>query len=239
MPGSIRISILSTALVLGTACAPNATLTPAPAAERTAGPGSGVVDSVAGVQVTAKVNAWEGVFPVSHRVTPVHVTIENDGDRPLRIRYDDFTLASRDGTFYAVIPPYGFDEAVGRLVPSPTLSVVANPMFVQDAFYLAPPYGPIYPGLPTYGEAFPYDPFYYKRYHQHWAATAMPTEEMLNRALPEGVLEKGGRLSGFLYFQQIQPHHERVSFRANLVGARTGDQIGQISIPFLVRQASL
>lgn len=237
MRSSIRLSILSSVFLLGAACAPNATLTPAPAAERAAG--AGVVDSAAGVQVTAKVNAWEGVFPVSQRVTPVHVTIENNGDRPLRIRYDDFTLASQDGTRYAVIPPYGFDEAVGRLVPSPTLGVVANPMFVQDAFYLAPPYGPIYPGLPAYGEAFPYDPFYYKRYHQHWAATAMPTEEMLNRALPEGVLEKGGRLSGFLYFEQIQADDERVSFRANLVGARTGDQFGQISIPFLVKQADL
>jgi hypothetical protein len=59
---------------------------------------------------------------------------------------------------------------------------------------------------------------------------------MLRRALPEGTLEDGGALDGFLYFQDVGEREGRVTLEARLVDARTGEQFGTLSIPFQVER---
>jgi hypothetical protein len=49
--------------------------------------------------------------------------------------------------------------------------------------------------------------------------------------LPEGVLDNGGRITGFLYFGGLD-HPQSVSFTADLVDASTGAHFGRIVIPF-------
>jgi hypothetical protein len=58
---------------------------------------------------------------------------------------------------------------------------------------------------------------------------------MLRQALPEGTLEEGGSVTGFLYFQDVSEREGRVTLQARLVDARTGEQFGTLSIPFDVR----
>jgi hypothetical protein len=58
---------------------------------------------------------------------------------------------------------------------------------------------------------------------------------MLAKAIPEGVIEANGRLTGFLYFQQVQG--DTVTFTMELVDAKTGESFGHIQIPFVVRTA--
>lgn len=55
---------------------------------------------------------------------------------------------------------------------------------------------------------------------------------MLQRALPEGVLAPGGRISGFVYFDHVLDV-VHVTFVAHLIEVG-GDELGMIGIPFVV-----
>lgn len=59
---------------------------------------------------------------------------------------------------------------------------------------------------------------------------------MISKAIPEGVLEGGGRISGFLYFAQIEPVSTPVTFVVQLVDANTGEQFGTLEIPLRVER---
>jgi hypothetical protein len=60
----------------------------------------------------------------------------------------------------------------------------------------------------------------------------LPTSDMLQRALPEGVLAPGGRISGFVYFDHVLDV-VHVTFVAHLIEVG-GDELGMIGIPFVV-----
>jgi hypothetical protein len=64
--------------------------------------------------------------------------------------------------------------------------------------------------------------------------TPLPTKDMLEQALPEGTLENGGTVAGFIYFQSIGKREQQVTLQAQLVDARTGESFGRLSIPFQV-----
>jgi hypothetical protein len=57
---------------------------------------------------------------------------------------------------------------------------------------------------------------------------------MLSQALPEGAIQSGGKIAGFVYFQSVADRESRVTFAMNLVDATNGQSFGQISIPFEV-----
>lgn len=63
----------------------------------------------------------------------------------------------------------------------------------------------------------------------------LPTPEMLRRAVPEGMIEPGGELAGFLFLERIDPREDRVRFRADRVNARSGESFGEVTIPFAMR----
>lgn len=54
------------------------------------------------------------------------------------------------------------------------------------------------------------------------------------KALPEGVLDIDGIVSGFLYFESIDPTDKEVTFMFDIVNAETGKKKGTIEIPFYV-----
>jgi hypothetical protein len=58
---------------------------------------------------------------------------------------------------------------------------------------------------------------------------------MLNRALPDGVLENKAKVSGFLYFQKIG-EAERYTFEMDLVDAETGKKFGTVCIPLIKKE---
>lgn len=57
---------------------------------------------------------------------------------------------------------------------------------------------------------------------------------MLQKAIPEGVLEDNGHVRGFFYFQKIGEDVSRFSINAELVNAETGETFGMVTIPFIV-----
>jgi hypothetical protein len=59
---------------------------------------------------------------------------------------------------------------------------------------------------------------------------------MLEQALPEGVVESDGSVSGFLYFPAVGKREEQVTFEMKLVDAKTAETFGTARIPFLVKR---
>lgn len=54
----------------------------------------------------------------------------------------------------------------------------------------------------------------------------------MQKALPEGVLEAGGKVTGFLYFEEIDVGpDETATFTTVLVNASNGETVGAIRIP--------
>jgi hypothetical protein len=172
------------------------------------------------------VNAWEGT-PDNLRgeVTPVLVTITNNSPHPVRLRYNEFRLVSPTGQSFAALPPFQIEGNVWERV-----TTVAYP---PVGFGLAPYLSPYYPGMPYYYGPYVYDSFYYNRYYPVFVRVQLPTGDMLQKALPEGVLEPQGRITGFLYFEHVSNDVARVDFRADMINAQTNQQLATVSIPFV------
>jgi hypothetical protein len=223
----MRVQVLWPALaavLLAAGCLSATTLQPLPSAPTTR---SGAVTTEGqGVRLMADGDAWRGTpSDLERLVTPVQVRLENQSGRPLRIQYQYFVLVGDSRFQYAALSPFelrGEGLAVGG-----------------SGF--TPGYGSLFLGLEV-GHAWGpwnwgwYDPFQDPYVGGYWRPPEpLPTRDMLRRALPEGTLENGGTLTGFLYFQDVSERESRVTLQARLVDATTGEQFGTLGIPFDVR----
>lgn len=96
----------------------------------------------------------------------------------------------------------------------------------------------MYSGL-GFHSAFDWDPLYYGNYGSSWARIPLPSQKMINEALPEGVLNHNGELEGFLYFQPVDPDDRQVTFRAALVDRRKAKPSVRPRFPSPSRRSSL
>ena len=222
-----RLLVLLGAAIGSAACASEPELVPAPAAAEVPGPGHGAAAIREGVRIEARADAWSGnPEALEEEVTPLLVTVRNNGSVPLRLRFDAFELVGQDGRTYAAIPPLRVDGSVVELQQP-------YPYFV-DRFEVAPYLSPFYPGVSPVDGPFDYDPAYYDRYYPDLARVQLPTADMMRRALPEGVVMPGGSVQGFVYFQDVTDAAERVQLRVDLVNASAGVVMSTVTIPFLV-----
>jgi hypothetical protein len=221
-----RLAALAVVALLVGGCATR--LVPAPFAEPVPGRGVGAVGRDAGVAVTARVEAWTGWPPnLDTAVMPVLVTVDHDGTVPLLVRPHHFALVSFDQRFEAR-GPYDLDA----IVHAPPPPGFAYPRVAFGAgFGLRRGWGLGFGlGAPLLGR----DPFFGDDYYYPLqVAVRLPTGDMVQQALPETVLEPGGRITGFLYFERPRRYPEEMTFVADLVDARTGTPVGQVAIPFI------
>lgn len=215
----------------------SATLHPAPGVPIVPGVGEGAAAEAADVRIIARAQAWRG-YPADLRgvVTPILVTIQNNSLRPVRVSYANFALEG-NGRPYAALPPF---EITGSI--SEPAGYAAVPWYGFGAPYL-PPYH--YRPWPYPSRRWPYDhpgwlafpevldPWYYDRYYPVYREVPLPTGDMVQKALPEGVVEPGSSVSGFLYFEDIGCAKGGVTFTASIVDARTGERVTTIRIPFV------
>ncbi|HEX8435085.1 hypothetical protein [Archangium sp.] len=236
------------ALLLAAGCVIETKLQPLPAAETTQS-GSAVAEEQ-GVRLVADGDAWKGTPSHLERlVTPVEVRIENQSGRPLRLQYEEFVLVGGSRFQYAALSPFELrDENLamggsGSELGHVALSVGAgvghgawsSGVWGPGPFYRMYGWGP---GVRSWNDPFfnPWgDPFYGNPYTSWLPPEPLPTRDMLRRALPEGTLEPGGTVTGFLYFQDVSEREGSVTLQARLVDARTGEQFGTLTIPFGVR----
>jgi len=236
-------------------------LQPAAAAQELPGEDYAATASVEGVHVEVDGDAWSADPENLETVVPLEVRVENASGRPLRVRYREFALVGPQGSRLAALPPLTIDgvalvntpaagleledipdsaegeEAVGGsgLEPMP-LEGPLDPDFEASGYYVSPTYGDFWRGLHPWAGPFAADPLYYDTYLAQWPVN-LPTEDMVRRALPEGVIVNGGEVAGFLYFQDVPPGMESVNFQFDLVDANTGQQFGSVRIPFRHRGA--
>ena len=190
--------------------------------------GPEAAETVSGVSVFAEGSLWKENPEVRAKVTPLKVRIINEHDADLGIRYRDFSLVSASGKRYSAIPPLDIKGTISQVR-------TVQPLFYYRSFYLSPYYSRFYPYFPVYGPFFYDDPFYYDYYFSYWENIDLPTERMLDMALPEGALEKGGEVAGFLYFEKVE-NETPLEFHMELVDAKSGKMFGTISIPFFVEK---
>ncbi len=218
----VRRGALASMVALA-ACAHQSELVPAPGAQVQPGQPQTAVETVAGVRVQVDAAAWRGAR-LGDVLAPVRVDLSNGSRRPLRVTYAAFSLGAPDGFRLAALPPFQ--------VASQNATAVPQPAFVSGGFLVAPWHARFYPWLGVWSGPLAFDAPYYDRWYGAWPA--VPDEDVLRQALPEGVLEPGGHAQGFLYFRDEKPG-AAVEFLVSLVDASTGQTFGTVSIPFTVR----
>lgn len=220
-------------LALALACAPQARLRPGPGAMAVEGKRAAATASVSGVSVVVDAASWTGTPERLETVLPVKVTIENRGSVPVRVQYRDFSLMATSGARLAALPPFSIrgTEFVYRGIGGSGFDPYV-PGFLYDRFWLAPPWSRFYPQMSPWGGPYFYDPLYYDTYYARWPVE-LPTRDMVVNALPEGVIEPGGRLSGFVFFQPLPAGTREVTFRQDIANASTGEELGTVQIPFV------
>lgn len=211
-------------------CSRGLDLAPAATADRVVGLDDAARAASNDVEVVVQADDWPGDAPIDMAVTPLRVRIENRGDIPVRIRYADFELVGSSGETYRALPPYKIEGVVPRMVGT------YDPIYPSIDYYgfgVAPPYSPVYPGMRAFSGPFDYYPGYYDNYYRDWQD--LPTTDMLVRAIPEGVLQPGGHIEGYLYFQPVDADEETsIRFVSELVDADTGGEVARLTVPFVV-----
>jgi len=240
-------------------CATTPVLKPAPGDTLAAGKPNTVQADVAGVVVLIDGNAWNGdPSNLGELFTPVMVTIQNNSGKSVRVSYPDFNLSSSNGFTSAAIPPMKAKGQISRADPTPSAVPVQLAVyepeqtgrgalsgriqlaafehergFHHDRFLVAPHFSSFYPGWEAWPYAYPYDPFYYDSLYASWPEK-LPTQDMLSKALPEGVVQNNGMVSGFVYFKGVGSQETSVTFVMNIADASNGESIGQVKVPFAV-----
>ena len=179
-----------------------------------------------GLRCTAEAAVWEGrAGELPPSVAPIKVRIRNDGDEPVRLRYQDFALLGPDGRKYRPLPPVSMASGHGLTI---------NPLYAAEKFFVAPVFHDVYPDLPAWSKPFERDDALYDREYAKWGAVR-PGRHVLREGLPEGMLDVGGSVTGFLYFENPTRKEDRATFEAELErGGETADRTTTITIPFRV-----
>jgi hypothetical protein len=192
------------------------------------GIGEGASASAAGVRVIARAQAWQWEpRNLSTEVTPFLIELRNDGSHPVLVRYNRISLTDADGHRFMVMPPYDIDGSVTERY------TVMNPYYGFNGFAVAPYLSRWYPRFTRYSGVFAYDPAYYTPYITQYRNIELPTADMVQRALPEGVLSPGGSAAGFVYFQALHSDARTLTLSVEMVDAVDGRSLGTATIPFV------
>jgi hypothetical protein len=207
----MRRCLLAAALLLLAGCATRAR---PPAVD------TGVFGSWGDIEIVVRVGAWRG-WPsdLARFVTPMHVTVVNLGAVPLRVSHDDFALAVAGNQRLAAVLPTEVRGIVYQPPPAPLSSAgfVVGAEGYRDWVLSGSAWNAGADPVARLGEPF-----------------ALPSPDVLDRALGEGVLEPGGTASGFVYFERGQ-HADQVDLTVRLVDAGTGGTLGRAVIPLALR----
>jgi hypothetical protein len=223
------------AALAGAGCGHGA-LVPAGSATVVPGAPEAAYSVVDGVRCSADVGAWsDGAKPLPDFVVPVKVRIKNASGRPIQVLYEDFVLAGKSGRRYRPLPIVPLDEGEGER-PAPI-----EPIYSSTKFYVGPRLHDVYPTLDAWTADLPRDEALYDKQLRRWGHAPLP-REAIRMALPEGVLDDGGTISGFLFFESPLARESRVTFQADFDAATrrptggdaAGDTVASIEIPFQV-----
>ncbi|QDF00668.1 hypothetical protein [Myxococcus xanthus] len=220
------------ALFILTGCAAETQLRPSPGAQVLQSDANAAKAATDGIVLVADGTAWKGTPKnLELSLTPVFIQLENRGQRPLRIKYGVFSLVGTQSRFrYAALAPLSLGDTVISGQEGTGGSGAALGFSSGWGYGRYRPFGGF--GVGSYMGPYYPDPYY----AGYQCREPLPTRDMLQKALPEGTLEPGGRMSGFLYFQGVGSREGQVVLQARLVDAESGEPLGTLDIPFQVRK---
>ena len=201
-------------------------LVPAPAATIVPGAPGAAYKIVDGVRCSADVEAWTGrPGKLPPFLTPVKVRIVNSSGSPIRLLYQDFALVGKHGHKYFPVPVLSIDpdENAPRL----------DPVYAATRFFVAPRFKDVYQTLDAWPQPLGRDDDLYEQQYRRWGKER-PALEVVRMGMPEGVLEDGGVISGFLYFENPLGREDRVTFEAEFDATDGQATIAAVQIPFRV-----
>jgi hypothetical protein len=210
-------------------CAYQEGLVPAPSAAVVPGSPRVAYDKGGQVGLWVDGDAWRG-YPrdLESVMTPIWVTIQNRGQQPVRVMYKDLALEYPSGMQVNPLPPFQM-----RTVGPTRYEPIRVSSFDYYGFY--PSYGWYYPGLSPWYGSMANDSFFLDTYYARWPVP-LPTEDMLRGALPEGVLQPGGAVSGFVYFADVPKKASGVfTFRARLPHEPDDKSVAAVDVPLVPR----
>jgi hypothetical protein len=209
-------------------------LAPAPGAERVSGDEDAAASSADGVRLVAQ-GRWSGhPSDLAEVVTPVRVTIENHSASRLSLRYRAFSLRGPSGQLAGALSPASIQRPEGANPAMPMPFGRAYSAGVYSAPIMGP--GPLYANWDPCPDSTGYGWPYYGDCVNYWEP-ALPTPDMLRKALPEGVLEPGSRRAGYLYFPRVSSGEgSEARFEFELVDADSKATLGSIVVPFVVKR---
>lgn len=222
----MRAFVVGASVLFVVGCSSAHRFIPSSQVERASGDPSAAVVRRAGVTLIADAEGWSGPpAGVARVVTPIHVRILNDSDAPLAVRYLAFRLVSDLGREVRPLPPVAIDR-------SRPLRTRAAPSLEGNRFRLAPYYRDLLGDEVDYWTGgFHFDPYYYDEYLR-WRAD-LPTESMVERALPEGVIQPGGWVAGFLYFEGVEDEAAEVTLHVVFDLPLGDERVATLSVPFV------
>ena len=212
-------------------------LEPSPRERQVAGSGDAIETEVAGVHVRAASDAWPGRRSVLDDVTPLRLAIYNDSNEPIALHLEQIRLTDEAGREYAALPLFLIDGEA-RIVEDQGYR--PNPAFSYDGYYVADPYDRYYRDMNgwrvrrPHAAPYQYRSDYYETYYRYWEEIDLPTPMMADYMIPEGVVDVGGYVDGFVYFERVDPLTQSVQFELDLVDAEDGTELGTADLHFQV-----
>jgi len=185
-------------------------------AGRPAAPTEPAVAMAGDVEIAVGGVPWRG-WPadLGRIVTPVHVLVVNRGTAPVRVAHEEFALVGAAGQRFGAVLPTEVRGVVYDPPPAAMPSAGFAPGFDKIGDW-------VFRGQATPSEV---DPGYVGEQF------ALPSKDVLERALPEAVVEPGAAASGFVYFERRGSHTGPVELSARLLDARTGEPLVRAVIP--------
>ena len=181
-----------------------------------------------GVRCSANVGAWNGrEDEIPSFLVPVKIRIKNDSGRPIRVLYQDFALTGKKGRSYLPVPVLPMDVDARKAIPKLT------PIYAASKFFVAPGFHDVYATLEPWRTPLERDDELYDRLFRRWGDQRPPLD-VLRAALPEGVLDDGGVVTGYLFFESPLDKESRVTFEATFGGGDGQTTVASIEIPFKV-----
>lgn len=193
--------------------------------------------SSSGITLVAEGSEWFGREDVKREVTPLKVEIQNNSDMPVRIRYRNIHLSKAgNNKRYAALPLFEIDGTIREPTAFSYTQLPYRSRFYYDSFYVSPFYRDVYPVLSPrpYPYGYRYDMDYYDTHITYWNDINLPTRNMREAALPEGVIEPGGSIRGHIFFEKVPARLDQIRLHMDAINEETGQQIETLVVPLKV-----
>jgi hypothetical protein len=219
--------------------------------------------SAAGATLTAFLSPWEGEpSDLTDAMTPIAIEVSNQGPVPVRFSYLDLALTDENGHRFFAYNPYVSDGSVAALdgvkvairgggghfggggggvrvaAPRRVGGVGAHP--VVRGFHGVVIGAPGYRGFAPWRRGPIWNPLWYPPGYLTWVwlwspriYPVAPPPDVRDLGLPEGVLDPGGRASGYVYFEPSAQRSPHLALSWDVHSA-DGQPMGRATVPLEV-----